>query len=66
MISALPYLRVSTDDRGQDAERQLEVIRPWAAREGVTLLDAVPDEGTSASKTDPRRRRICATGAVGR
>jgi DNA invertase Pin-like site-specific DNA recombinase len=53
MISALPYLRVSTDDRGQDAERQLEVIRPWAAHERVTLLDAVPDEGTSASKTDP-------------
>ncbi len=56
MIVAISYLRVSTDDKGQDPERQLEIIRPWAKREGVTLLDAVIDEGTSASKTDPFER----------
>jgi DNA invertase Pin-like site-specific DNA recombinase len=55
-LIAVPYLRCSTDDRGQDPERQLEVIQPWAAREGVSLLDAVIDEGTSASKTDPFER----------
>jgi hypothetical protein len=54
---AVPYLRVSTDDKGQDPKRQLEVIRPWAEREGVTLLDAVLDEGTSATKTNPFERK---------
>jgi DNA invertase Pin-like site-specific DNA recombinase len=56
VILAIPYLRVSTDDKGQDPGRQMEVIRPWADREGVTLLEAVIDEGTSASKTDPFER----------
>lgn len=56
MIRAVPYLRVSTDDKGQDPARQLDVIRPWAEREGVTLLDEVIDEGTSASKLDPFER----------
>jgi DNA invertase Pin-like site-specific DNA recombinase len=54
--TAVPYLRCSTDDRGQDPARQLEVIRPWAERESVTLLDPVIDEGTSAMKTDPFER----------
>jgi DNA invertase Pin-like site-specific DNA recombinase len=56
VTTAVAYLRVSTDDKGQDPARQLEVIRPWAEREGVTLLDAVIDEGTSASRTDPFER----------
>lgn len=51
-MKALPYLRVSTDDKGQEPLRQLDVIRPWAAREGVELLDPEIDEGTSASKTN--------------
>ena len=55
IVRALPYLRVSTD-KGQDPERQLEIIGPWAEREGVVLLPAVIDEGTSASKTDPFER----------
>ncbi len=55
---AVPYLRISeTQDRkGQDPERQMEIIRPWAEREGVTLLDAVIDDGTSATKTGPLDR----------
>lgn len=55
-ISAIPYLRVSTDDKGQRPERQLEVIRPWAAREAVELLAAVIDEGASATTTNPFER----------
>jgi DNA invertase Pin-like site-specific DNA recombinase len=55
-VRAVPYLRVSTDDKGQDPERQLEVIGSWAQREGVTLLEAVIDEGTSAWKHDPFSR----------
>ena len=54
---AVAYVRVSTDDRGQDPARQLEVIRPWCEREGVLLLDVITDEGTSASKTDPFERK---------
>jgi DNA invertase Pin-like site-specific DNA recombinase len=56
MILSVPYVRTSTDDKCQDPERQLEVIQPWATREGVALLEAVIDEGTSASKTDPFER----------
>jgi DNA invertase Pin-like site-specific DNA recombinase len=55
-MKALPYLRVSTDDKGQEPLRQLDVVRPWAAREGVELLDPEIDEGTSASKTNPLDR----------
>lgn len=68
----LPYLRTSTDDKGQVPGRQLETIRPWAHREGVALLDAVIDEGSSASKLNPFERpkfieaceRAVAEGAV--
>lgn len=56
MIRAVAYVRVSTDDKGQDPARQLEVIRPWGEREGVELAGVVTDEGTSASKTDPFAR----------
>ena len=55
-IGAVAYLRVSTDDRGQDPERQLITIRPWCEREGVDLLDVIPDEGTSATRTNPFQR----------
>ena len=57
MSIAVPYCRTSTDDRGQVPERQMEIIRPWAEREGVTLLDPEIDEGTSASKTNPFDRK---------
>lgn len=57
MTTALPYYRTSTDDKGQDPRRQAEVVEPWAEREGVTLLEAEIDEGSSASKTDPFERK---------
>jgi len=56
MTTAVPYLRCSTADRGQDPERQMMVIGPWAEREGVALLEPEIDEGTSATKTDPFER----------
>lgn len=39
-VKALPYLRCSTDDKGHEPLRQLDMIRPWAEREGVELADA--------------------------
>ena len=53
---AVPYLRVSTDDKGQDPQRQLDVIRPWAEREGYGLLKPEEDIGTSGSKVPPLQR----------
>ena len=58
ILKALADPRVSTDDRGQDPLRQRETIDPWAAREGVTLVEPPEiDEGTSASKTNPLERK---------
>lgn len=54
----VPYLRVSTDDKGQDPERQMLAIAPWAAREGYTLLEPAIDNGTSASKIPALKRPI--------
>lgn len=56
-MKAVPYLRVSTDDKGQDPSRQMLTIEPWAKANGVDLLPEVVDEGTSASKTDPFQRQ---------
>lgn len=55
---AVPYLRVSTDDKGQDPQRQMIAIGPWAAREGIALLEPAVDEGTSASKVPALKRPI--------
>jgi len=51
-----PYLRVSTDDKGQDPARQMRVIEPWGLSERVGLLPPIVDEGTSADKTSPFER----------
>lgn len=56
MSSAVAYVRVSTDDKGQDPARQLDVIRPWCEHEGVVVVDVVVDQGSSASKTSPFER----------
>jgi DNA invertase Pin-like site-specific DNA recombinase len=56
-IVAVPYYRCSTDDKEQNPLRQAEVVEPWAAREGVTLLAAEVDEGTSATKKSPFERQ---------
>lgn len=41
------YCRVSTDDKGQNPERQADVLRAWATRNGHDLVAIVRDEGTS-------------------
>src|SRR5438093_11174406 len=71
--SVLPYLRVSTDDKGQDPKRQLSSIGGWAEREEFQLLEPEEDIGTSASKVPALERpffiRACeraeAAGAAG-
>jgi DNA invertase Pin-like site-specific DNA recombinase len=57
-LKAIPYLRVSTDNKGQDPTRQMEVIGPWAMREAVEVTQAIVDDGTSASKTNPFERPV--------
>jgi DNA invertase Pin-like site-specific DNA recombinase len=46
---AVAYARVSTADKGQNPERQMDLIRAWAVKEGVELVATVVDEGTSGS-----------------
>lgn len=55
IATAVPVLRVSTDDKGQDPKRQLDLIQAWAARENVRLLPSVEDS-LSGDKTDPWER----------
>lgn len=55
-MKAVPYYRVSTDDKGQDPSRQAALCDPWAQQNQVALTRPVIDEGTSASKTDPYQR----------
>lgn len=50
------YLRVSTDDKGQDPDRQRAVIQKWADSNNHTVLVWVKDEGTSGA-TDPFQRQ---------
>lgn len=50
------YLRVSTDDKGQDPDRQRDVIQKWADAGSHKILGWVKDEGTSGA-TDPFQRQ---------
>lgn len=63
---AQPYLRTSTDDKGQRPERQLVKVQAWAVANKVRLLVAVVDDGASASNDDPLTRdnfvRACELG----
>lgn len=40
----IPYYRVSTDNKGQDTDRQKIACEPWAEREGFLLLPAEHEE----------------------
>lgn len=46
-MKLVAYLRVSTDDKGQDPERQKEVIQAWAMANKHQVVRWVKDEGTS-------------------
>jgi len=52
------YLRVSTDDKGQDVASQRARILAWEERERVLVARHFVDEGTSASKTNPFERPV--------
>jgi len=47
------YLRVSTDDKEQDPERQKILLEAYASGHGHRVVAWVTDEGTSAGKRGP-------------
>jgi DNA invertase Pin-like site-specific DNA recombinase len=49
------YCRVSTDDKGQNPERQADLLRAWAARNGHEIAAMVLDEGTSGGVSPMER-----------
>lgn len=51
------YLRTSTDDKGQDPLRQLDVLTPWVKAGNHEMPTYVVDEGTSGAK-DPFQRQF--------
>jgi len=55
---AVAYLRVSTKDKGQNPERQREILQEWCDLHGVELVGSWVDEGTSATKTNPFERSM--------
>lgn len=46
-LRLVAYQRTSTDDKGQNPERQGDVIAATAARDGHTIVATITDEGTS-------------------
>lgn len=52
------YLRVSTDDKNQDPERQQEVIEAWARQRGHAIVAWIADEGTSGTVNPFRRQHF--------
>lgn len=46
------YARVSTDDKGQDVENQLAVLRDWAKRIGADEVLEYKDEGISGANSN--------------
>lgn len=52
------YLRVSTDDKGQDPDRQRDVIQKWADANSHTMLAWVKDEGTSGATSPFQRQAV--------
>lgn len=53
---AVLYLRVSTDDKGQNPERQRDLLKEWCDENHVQPVEAFTDLGTSATKTNPFER----------
>ena len=57
-MNLVGYLRVSTDDKGQDPGRQREVIERWCRDNGHVLVGCVTDEGTSGAVPVQERRKF--------
>lgn len=52
-MNLVSYARTSTDDKGQNPDRQHDEARAWADRHGYMIVGYVTDEGASAGKTVP-------------
>ncbi len=63
-MKLLAYLRVSTEDKGQDPERQADVIKAWALKEGHEILGFVTDMGTSGAIPPMMRESVKETIAI--
>jgi len=46
------YARVSTDDKGQDVENQLTILREWAKHQGFIEVMEYKDEGISGANSN--------------
>lgn len=57
-MKLVAYLRVSTDDKGQDPDRQKRIIEAWAPRHGHEIVAWVKDEGTSGTVPPLNRQMV--------
>lgn len=57
-MKVVAYCRVSTDDLGQDPQRQAELIRGWAKANNIEVAAVVLDEGTSGSVSPFSRPKV--------
>jgi DNA invertase Pin-like site-specific DNA recombinase len=56
------YARVSTDDRGQDPENQLQELREWCASVGHTVSAEYVDYESGRKGADKRSSlQLCST-----
>lgn len=52
MTRVVLYARVSTDDKGQSVDNQLEVLRRWAVDLGFVVYKEFVDEGVSGANSN--------------
>lgn len=57
-MKLIGYCRVSTDDKGQNPERQKDVLAAMAARDGHEIAAWVMDEGTSGGVSPLQRIQV--------
>ena len=57
-LKLVAYCRVSTDDKGQNPERQADILKAWAERGGHEIVGIVKDEGTSGGVPPMDRRWV--------
>jgi DNA invertase Pin-like site-specific DNA recombinase len=50
------YARVSTDDKGQDPENQLQELRAWCTNSGHTIIREFVDHESGRKGTDKRKQ----------
>ena len=48
-MAAILYARVSTDDKGQNPQQQLEDMRRWCSEKGVEIVAEYVDEGRTGA-----------------